>query len=140
MKVPFAIFLAFFADKRKGIWRIVLFVNVWNFKIFTFITYVPRLSAECVYINGQKYAKGATWQDGCSSCECKDPAGNQFICTNKYVLYSTIAWVLGNFCVSYPNCVSSRVKCICNVGKRVNRNLASIDPCYNEQCYKELQV
>ena len=68
--------------------------------------------------------------------------------TTPQPLYNTIVGVHANFRVSYPICVISRVKCICYIGKGVlNSHLGAKTklllypkPCYNEPCYKEVQV
>ena len=58
-------------------------------------------------------------------------------------LHNNIFGVQANFCVSYPNRVILRVKCIGYTGKKhlgSNPDLCYIQNCYNELCYKEVQA
>ena len=59
----------------------------------------------------------------------------------KHCTPHTIIGVQANFCVSYPICVISRVKCIGYIGNGVQPwSVLYPKPCFNELCYKEAEV
>jgi hypothetical protein len=55
----------------------------------TVITIAPP--DKCVYTNGMQYSQGATWTISCSvTCECIDAPTNNFQCTDRCPVYSSL--------------------------------------------------